>query len=119
MKRASAVALLLLSAAATSAVSAADLLSVYQDALANDPAIREADANRKAAREVRPQAEIELSVADAHRREIGNGDLVDVRSNGSSVPLRARLNRTLMAGVARVADEHAGDLHATVEVVKR
>jgi NADH-quinone oxidoreductase subunit G len=67
----------------------------------------------------RPQAEIELSVADAHRREIGNGDLVDVRSNGSSVPLRARLNRTLMPGVARVADEHAGDLHATVEVVKR
>jgi hypothetical protein len=34
------------------------------------------------------------------------------------VQLRARVNRKLMAGVARVADEHAGELHATVEVVK-
>ena len=33
--------------------AAADLLSVYQDALANDPAIREADATRKASREAR------------------------------------------------------------------
>jgi outer membrane protein len=56
MKRAFRIALLMsLSAAATTA-SAADLLSVYQDALANDPAIREADATRKANREVRPQA---------------------------------------------------------------
>lgn len=54
MKRAIGVALLVLSAA--TAAPAADLLSVYQDALANDPAIREADANRKAQREVRPQA---------------------------------------------------------------
>jgi NADH-quinone oxidoreductase subunit G len=67
----------------------------------------------------RPPAEIELAVADAHRREIANGDVVDVRSNGTSVPLRARLNRGLMPGVARVADEHAGELHTTVEVVKR
>jgi len=34
----------------------ADLLSVYQDALKSDPAIREADANRLAVREQRPQA---------------------------------------------------------------
>jgi len=54
MKRALGVALLCLSAAG--AASAADLLSVYQDALANDPAIREADATRKANREARPQA---------------------------------------------------------------
>jgi outer membrane protein len=54
MKRAIGLALLSLSAAAT--VSAADLLSVYQDSLANDPAIREADANRLATREGRPQA---------------------------------------------------------------
>ena len=41
-----------------------------------------------------------------------------VRSNGTSVELRARVNRRLVEGVARVADEHAGDLHATVEVVE-
>jgi outer membrane protein len=55
MKRALGIALLSLSAA-TGAAHAADLISVYQDALANDPAIREADATRKATRENRPQA---------------------------------------------------------------
>ncbi|MEP7243230.1 MAG: TolC family outer membrane protein [Gammaproteobacteria bacterium] len=54
MKRAIGVALFLLSLGPVA--HAADLLSVYQDALANDPAIREADATRKANREVRPQA---------------------------------------------------------------
>jgi NADH-quinone oxidoreductase subunit G len=67
----------------------------------------------------RPEAEIELATADADRREIANGDLLDVRSNGISLALRARLNRRLMPGVVRVAEEHAGDLHATVEVLKR
>jgi hypothetical protein len=28
------------------------------------------------------------------------------------------VNRKLVAGVVRVADEHAGDLHPTVEVVR-
>ncbi|MGQ0429086.1 MAG: TolC family outer membrane protein [Gammaproteobacteria bacterium] len=46
---------ILLAAMATSA-SAADLGAVYQRALANDPVIREAEANRRAARESRPQA---------------------------------------------------------------
>jgi outer membrane protein len=46
---------ILLAAAATSA-SAADLGAVYQRALANDPLIREAEANRRAARESKPQA---------------------------------------------------------------
>jgi hypothetical protein len=32
--------------------------------------------------------------------------------------LRARVNRKLVEGVARVADEHAADLHPAVEVVK-
>ena len=41
-----------------------------------------------------------------------------VRSNGTSVELRARVNRKLVEGVARIADEHAGDLHPAVEVVK-
>ncbi len=54
MKRAIGVALFSLFAA--TCAGAADLLSVYQDALVNDPQIREADALRKASREVRPQA---------------------------------------------------------------
>ena len=47
-----------------------------------------------------------------------SGDTVVVRSNGTSVELRARVNRRLVAGVARVAEEHAADLHQLVEVVK-
>jgi NADH-quinone oxidoreductase subunit G len=66
----------------------------------------------------RPAREVELSVADAERRGIASGDSVLVRSNGTSVELRARVNRRLVEGVARVADEHAGDLHTAVEVVK-
>ena len=44
--------------------------------------------------------------------------MVDVRSNGISVALRARVDRRLVEGVARVASEHAADLHLDVEVVK-
>src|SRR3954466_11477231 len=40
----------------SSAVPAADLIEVYQRALQNDPLIREADANRLASRESKPQA---------------------------------------------------------------
>jgi outer membrane protein len=54
MKRAIAVAVFSLLAATTA--GAADLLSVYQDALANDPTIRQADAIRQATREAKPQA---------------------------------------------------------------
>jgi outer membrane protein len=54
MNRALKLALLLLVAAG--AAEAKDLLGVYDDALHNDPVIRQADANRLAARESRPQA---------------------------------------------------------------
>jgi predicted molibdopterin-dependent oxidoreductase YjgC len=66
----------------------------------------------------RPARDVELSRADADARGVANGDTVLVRSNGTSVELRARVNRRLIDGVARVADEHAGDLHPSVEVVK-
>src|SRR5436309_10315797 len=36
--------------------AAKDLAGVYEDAVHNDPGIRQADANRLAAREARPQA---------------------------------------------------------------
>jgi NADH-quinone oxidoreductase subunit G len=64
----------------------------------------------------RPPAEIELAAADARARGIANGAPVTVRSNGTSVELRARIAKNLRPGVARIAREHAGDLHGTVEV---
>ena len=66
----------------------------------------------------RPAPEVELAHADAERRQIANGDTVSVRSNGTSVELRARVSRTLAAGTARIAEEHAADLHRDVEVVR-
>jgi NADH-quinone oxidoreductase subunit G len=66
----------------------------------------------------RPAAEIELAPADAEKRQIADGEPVLARSNGTSVTLRARINRRLADGVARVAEEHAADLHPTVEVLK-
>jgi outer membrane protein len=54
MKRAISLAVISLLAAGTA--GAADLLSVYRDALVNDPTIRQADALRKATRETKPQA---------------------------------------------------------------
>ena len=66
----------------------------------------------------RPPAEVELAHADAERRSIANGDPVTVRSNGTSVALRARVSRALPEGTARIAEEHAADLHRDVEVVK-
>ncbi len=42
--------------AAAGSAQATDLVEIYQRALQNDPVVREADANRLAAREARPQA---------------------------------------------------------------
>ena len=66
----------------------------------------------------RPEAVIELAAGDAERRQIANGDSVNVRSNGTGLLLRASVNRALAAGTARIAEEHAADLHRDVEVVK-
>ncbi len=66
----------------------------------------------------RPEREVEISAVDARQRGISSGDPVLVRSNGTSIELRARVNRRLVEGIARVAEEHAADLHAVVEVVK-
>src|SRR5260370_20977936 len=50
------VACLLVALALSSAAAAKDLVGVYEDALKSDPQIRQADANRLASREARPQA---------------------------------------------------------------
>ncbi|HEX6763686.1 MAG TPA: 2Fe-2S iron-sulfur cluster-binding protein [Gaiellaceae bacterium] len=64
----------------------------------------------------RPEREVWLSSEDARRRRIRNGSTVTVSSNGTSVELRARIARDLAPGAVRIAAEHVGDLHATVEV---
>jgi predicted molibdopterin-dependent oxidoreductase YjgC len=64
----------------------------------------------------RPDAEVQLSPGDAKARKIRNGQTVTVSSNGTSLELRARIARDLRDGVVRIAQEHAGDLHANVEV---
>src|SRR5207253_905244 len=64
----------------------------------------------------RPLAEVELAEADAHERGIANGQEITVRSNGTSVRLRARLSREVRRGVVRIAHEFAEELQAEVEV---
>jgi NADH-quinone oxidoreductase subunit G len=66
----------------------------------------------------RPAPEVEVAFDDARRLGIANGDEVEVRSNGTSVRLRARVSRALKAGTVRAADEYAHGLHKSVEVVK-
>ena len=66
----------------------------------------------------RPTPEVELSAADAEERGIAGGDAVRVSSNGTSRELRARINRRLRPGVARIAGEHADGLDRRVEVAK-
>jgi outer membrane protein len=50
------LACLFIALALTSAAAAKDLVGVYEDALKSDPQMRQADANRLASREARPQA---------------------------------------------------------------
>jgi NADH-quinone oxidoreductase subunit G len=66
----------------------------------------------------RPEPVIELSAEDAERRQIATGETVSVRSNGTSIELRAQVSRALEAGTVRIAEEHAADLHRDVEVVR-
>jgi len=67
----------------------------------------------------RPDPVVELSVHDAEIRHISSGDEVVVRSNGTSVTLRARIDRTLVDGAVRAAEEHVRDLDQAVEVSKQ
>jgi anaerobic selenocysteine-containing dehydrogenase len=66
----------------------------------------------------RPEKVVELAPEDATVRGIGSGDVVRVSSNGTSVELRARVNKRLLAGVVRAASEHVAGLQTGVEVTK-
>ena len=62
--------------------------------------------------------EAELSEQDARSRGIRNGEEITIRSNGTSVTLRARLSRELRPGVVRVPEDFASDLQPSVEISK-
>ena len=64
----------------TSTAQADDLMSVYQRALGSDPQIREADANRLAAREARPQA-----IAEVLPNITGFGQYAKVDRSGTTL----------------------------------
>jgi NADH-quinone oxidoreductase subunit G len=64
----------------------------------------------------RPGPEIELSPNDAKKLGVDPGSTVRVSSNGTSVELRARVNKRLVSGVVRVPVLHAQDLGTHVEV---
>jgi NADH-quinone oxidoreductase subunit G len=66
----------------------------------------------------RPLPEVELPEHDARERGIRNGDEVTIRSNGTSVTLRARLSRELRSGVIRMPEDLAGELKPYVEISK-
>jgi NADH dehydrogenase/NADH:ubiquinone oxidoreductase subunit G len=66
-----------------------------------------------------PDAEVQISAADAKARGIRNGQAVSVSSNGTSIELRARIARDLSDGAVRIPRERAGDLHPAVEVTAR
>ncbi len=67
-------------ALASAAASSADLLQVYQQALQNDPQIREAEANRLASREAKPQALASLlpqfNASGSYTKSNGDGNIV-------------------------------------------
>jgi predicted molibdopterin-dependent oxidoreductase YjgC len=64
----------------------------------------------------RPEAVIELSEHDAGIRTISTGDAVVVSSNGTTLALRASVNKALMDGFVRAAEEHVRGLEGAVEV---
>jgi NADH-quinone oxidoreductase subunit G len=66
----------------------------------------------------RPGAEVEVSADDADRRGIVTGDPVVVTANGTSLNLRARVNKKLLKGVVRIPADHALELGRHVEVRK-
>jgi NADH-quinone oxidoreductase subunit G len=66
----------------------------------------------------RPPAVLEIAADDARARSIAPGDDVEIRSNGTSATLRARISRTLPKGTVRAADEHVSGLARDVEVTR-
>jgi NADH dehydrogenase/NADH:ubiquinone oxidoreductase subunit G len=58
----------------------------------------------------RPDGLVDLARDDAHRLGVRDGDEVNVRTNGTSATLRARVRRNLRAGVVLVPEGSADEL---------
>jgi outer membrane protein len=75
------------------AASARDLVGVYEDALKSDPVLRQADANRLAARESRPQAwsavlpQLQGALSRTQDKQDGSEGTLEFDQNGNPVPL--------------------------------
>lgn len=140
MKRAAILACLLAGFAGPAAPK--DLVGVFEDALKNDPVIRQADANRLAARESRPQAWAALlpqlngtaTVTRDHNDGsqpffFGNGivpDTVGVNTNTTTWGLNLRQNvfswsnwMTLKAASSQVAQAEATYQAAEQQLILR
>jgi NADH-quinone oxidoreductase subunit G len=67
----------------------------------------------------RPGREVELSRTDARARGIADGDTVNVRTNGTSLSLRAKVSTRLREGQVIVPEDAAEGLHhGPAEVTK-
>jgi NADH-quinone oxidoreductase subunit G len=66
----------------------------------------------------RPPPEVELAPEEAEARKIRNGEPVRVTHVAAVRELRARINPSLRPGIARIANEHAGELGGFVKVAK-
>jgi outer membrane protein len=96
------------------ALHAADLLSVYERALQNDPQIREADANRLASRESKPQAVAALlpqfNASGSYTKdeqEVGQTTLINSDPQDENSPL-------VPATISRDADGHTRSYDLTL-----
>ncbi len=66
----------------------------------------------------RPEPVLEIAFEDARKRGIENDAEVEVRSNGTSARLRARVSRTLPRGTVRAAEQHVPGFLHQVEVTR-
>jgi len=96
------------------ALQAADLLSVYERALQNDPQIREADANRLASRESKPQAVAALlpqfNASGQYSKDeqtVGQTTLINSDPNDENSPL-------VPATISRDANGHTREYDLTL-----
>src|SRR5271166_83972 len=83
---------LLIASLGVQTVVAADLLAVYQRALQNDPQLREAEANRLAALEAKPQAvaallpQLNSGAQVSKQRDVGLNNVTESVSLGPGMP---------------------------------
>ncbi|HEY4369891.1 MAG TPA: TolC family outer membrane protein [Steroidobacteraceae bacterium] len=100
------------------AAPAADLIDVYQRALQNDPQIREADANRLASRESKPQALAnllpQLSANGSYSRFSQDSSRTTLINSEPSDPLSPLVPRALTSNADINARQYEIDLRQTI-----